>query len=148
MKYTEVDKFVEKHKLLEGIENKRGIYAITLDDIPVYVGQSKWVVERLKKHIYNIQNGMLVDDYKYKLLLAAKLGGHKIRYKILEYCDIDDLKEAEDKWITKLKPCLNVVTPYGMQNIELLKIEDVIQYTKEACLPQTSSALGYDWSKQ
>lgn len=66
---------------------------------------------------------MLGDDYKYKLMLSAKLGGHKVRYKVLEYCKSTELKVKEDYYINECKPCLNVITPYGVQNIEFLKVE-------------------------
>lgn len=126
MRRADLDKYIQKHGLLDEVENKPGIYAITVDDKIVYVGQSKWAHSRLSDHIYNIQNGMLVEDYKYKLLLAAKLGGHKIRFKILEYCEQEKLLEVEKQHISEHKPLLNVITPYGMQNIEMLKVEHLL----------------------
>lgn len=38
MRYTEVDKFIEKNNLLKNVQAASGIYAITIDNVPVYVG--------------------------------------------------------------------------------------------------------------
>ena len=41
MKYTDLDKYIKKNNLLNGVEAKSGIYAITIDDYIVYVGMAK-----------------------------------------------------------------------------------------------------------
>ena len=127
MKYTEIDKFIEKNNLLSSIEkDKSGIYAITIDDGVVYVGQGIDVYKRCSTHIYNIQNAMLNGEHKYLLLLAALLGGHKVDCRIIEYVEPKELTEYEDKYIEEFNPCLNILTPHGKQDISHLKIEDVL----------------------
>lgn len=38
MKYTDIDKFLEENNLLLNVEEKAGIYAITVDNQIVYIG--------------------------------------------------------------------------------------------------------------
>lgn len=130
MKYTEVEKFISKNNLLQGIEEKAGVYAITIDSKIVYVGQSVEMYRRCAQHIYNIENAMLNQEKKYLLLLSAKLGGHSVDCIALEYCAEDDLREREDYYIEYYKPCLNIYTPYGKQDINKLKIEDILSLPK------------------
>lgn len=127
MKYTEVTKFITKENLLtNNILKSPGIYAITIDNYIVYIGQSKNVYERATQHIYNTENATFNKEQKYLLLLSAKLGGHKVDVLGLEYLDPEVLSETEDKYIEKYNPCLNILTPYGKQDISKLKIEDVL----------------------
>lgn len=131
MKYTDLEKFIKKHNLLIECQEQSGIYAILLDNIPVYIGQSKNVYTRCSQHIYNVENAMFNQEKKYLLLLAAKLGGHHIDCKTMLYCSEDELREWEDKYIEEYAPCLNILTPTGKQHIEDLKIEDVLNYVKD-----------------
>ena len=126
MKRNEITDFVVENELLQDTVLKRsGIYVITIDNCIVYVGQSKNVYERCCQHIYNTQNAILNQEKKYLLLLSAQLGGHKVDCVGVRYCDIDCLDEMENKYIEKYTPCLNILTPYGQQDISNLKIEDV-----------------------
>lgn len=126
MRYTEIEKFLKKNNLLESCEPKSGIYAITIDNRIVYVGQSKNIYQRCGQHIYNIQNAMFNQEQKYLLLLSAQLGGHSIDCISLEYVELDQLTDKEDEYIKLYKPCLNILTPDGKQDIYKLKIEDVL----------------------
>lgn len=126
MRYSEVDKYIQKNGLLKGIEEKPGIYAITVDNKIVYVGMSKNLYQRCSQHIYNTQNAMFNQEQKYLLLLSAHLGGHNVDCLLLEYCDIELLRVRENWWIEDQQPILNILTPSGKQDITELKIEDVI----------------------
>ena len=130
MKYTEIDQFVKKNKLLQEVEEKSGIYAITLDNKIVYIGQSKNIYYRCCQHIYNTENAMLNKEKKYLLLLAAKLGGHDIDCKPIDYADPDCLTELENLYIEQYNPMLNILTPHGKQDISNLKIEDLLEGIK------------------
>ena len=98
MKLEDLDKFIYEQDLLRDVEEKAGIYAITIDKRVVYVGQNKNIYQRCRSHIYNIFNAMYNKEKKYQLLLSAWLGGHRIDCFQLEYCDIDQLKEKENEW--------------------------------------------------
>lgn len=127
MKHTEVEQFVKNEELLASVRAKSGIYAITIDDFVVYVGQSKNMYQRCCSHIYNMENAMLNNEKKYLLLLSAKLGGHKVDCVPLAYCKEAHLTALENDYIEVCSPCLNILTPYGKQNINRLKIEDVLK---------------------
>ena len=58
MKLEDLDKFIYEQDLLRDVEEKAGIYAITIDKRVVYVGQSKNIYQRCRSHIYNIFNAM------------------------------------------------------------------------------------------
>ena len=126
MKYTQINKFIKDNNLLNGVEEKPGIYAITIDDKVAYVGQSVDTLQRCKTHIYNTENAMLIKEKKYLLLLSAKLGGHNIDCRVLEYCEPNKLDELEAEYIEKYNPCLNILTPHGKNDIKNLKIEEVL----------------------
>ena len=86
MKRTEINDFIKENNLLETCKESAGIYAITIDNYVAYIGQSKNIFQRCSQHIYNIENAGFNHEKKYELLLAAKLGGHKIDCHYLEYC--------------------------------------------------------------
>ena len=126
MKYTEIEQFVKENKLLQEVEKKSGIYAITLDDKIVYVGQSRDIYQRCCQHIYNTENAMLNKEKKYLLLLSAKLGGHNIDCIPIDYAEPEVLTELENLYIEQYNPQLNILTPHGKQDISKLKIEDIL----------------------
>ena len=130
MKLEDLDKFIYEQDLLRDVEEKAGIYAITIDKRVVYVGQSKNIYQRCRSHIYNIFNAMYNKEKKYQLLLSAWLGGHRIDCFQLDYCDIDQLKEKENEWIKIYKPKLNILTPTGKNNISELRIEQLLNFGK------------------
>ena len=130
MKKEQLKQFIKENGLLKHCNSASGIYCITIDDGVVYVGQSKNILERCSQHIYRIENAVLIKEQKYLLLLSAKLGGHRVDCHYLEYCDNDILTEREDYFIDALEPCLNILTPSGKQDINGLKIEDVLASIK------------------
>ena len=68
MKYKELDSFIAENALLKTITNDvSGVYAITIDNYIVYVGQSKNLYRRCAQHIYNIENAMCNKEKKYLL---------------------------------------------------------------------------------
>lgn len=130
MKLEDLDKFIYEQDLLRDVEDKPGIYAITIDKRIVYVGQSKNIYQRCRSHIYNIFNAMYNKEKKYQLLLSAWLGGHRVDCFWCEYCDIDQLKEKENEWIEIYKPKLNILTPTGKNDISELRIEQLLNFGK------------------
>lgn len=131
MKWTEIDQFVEEHNLLEGIDEISGIYAISIDNVIVYVGQSIHVRTRLKQHIYHMENANLNGRKMYELLLAAKLGGCKIDYILCEKVPVKKLKDVETSWICDLLPILNDnYTPYDNDNLTIYQVLDFVRSRK------------------
>lgn len=131
MRWVDIDEFVVKNKLLQSMpELTPGVYCITIDKIVVYIGMSKDTRERCKQHIYNMENATLNGEHKYKLLLAAKLGGHDIDCYLVEKSEGDKKHEREVYYITTYNPILNVHNN-GVYSIDNLKIEDVINYVNQ-----------------
>lgn len=130
MKLSELDRFIEKNNLLTKVENTSGIYAITIDEHIVYVGQSNNMCTRCRQHIYNTENAILSQEKKYLLLLSAELGGHRVDCHTLECCPEDKLLEVEEYYITKLNPILNILVNHKRKDISGLKIEDVLAAAK------------------
>lgn len=127
MRREEIQNYVVDNQLLNNVFCKPGIYAITIENRIAYIGQSKNLYQRCCQHIYNTQNAVFNNEKKYLLLLSAQLGGFKVDCSPLEYCSIDELNEKENYYINKYKPCLNILTPTGKQNIDNLTIVDVLK---------------------
>lgn len=130
MKRTEITDFIRENNLLETCRESAGIYAITIDNYVAYVGQSKNIYQRCSQHIYNIENAGFNHEKKYELLLAAKLGGHKIDCHYLEYYGEAELTEREDYWIEFIMPPLNILTPLGKQDISKMRITELFYKCK------------------
>lgn len=130
MRRDELQDYIHSNGLLEHCQNKSGIYAITIDNGIVYVGQSKDLYGRCSQHIYNMENAFFNKEKKYELLLAARIGGHRIDCYPIKYCPADELKEWEDKYIEELEPCLNILTPTGKNDISNLTIREVFEKIK------------------
>lgn len=96
-----------------------GIYAIQVDDKILYVGQSKWITDRVLSHIFEMTNCLkkvLLDEYvekKYKILASAVLTGHKIEFITLCECnkDKEELDEKEIYYINLYNAPLNTYRP-------------------------------------
>lgn len=136
MKYTELDNYVKEHGLLVDVEAKPGIYAITVDNVIVYIGQSDNVKRRCGQHIYKTQNGMIIGERKYELLLAAQLGGHRVDCRVLKYCSEDELLDLETSYINICNPLLNIQKSKNGKNVYNLKIDDIINLINEVKLMQ------------
>lgn len=132
MKLSELDEYINENHLLKLLDNESGIYAILIDSNIAYIGKSKKMYDRCRTHIYNIQNASFQNvEKKYKLLLAAQLGGHLIDCVPLKYCDEDELAEYEDKYIEEIMPPLNILTPLGKQdisNLTIFELKDKLKY--------------------
>lgn len=127
MKRTELRDYIGENGLLTHVNENSGIYAITIDNNIVYIGQSQNMYQRCSEHIYKTQNAMLIKEQKYLLLLSAQLGGHNIDCYSIENCAPDNLNERERYYIEEYKPCLNILVPGARKDISNLKIEDVLR---------------------
>ena len=130
MKLTEIDKFIKDNNLLTGVENRAGIYAITINDSIAYIGKSKHMRNRCSQHIYYTQNAVFNKEKKYELLYAAQIGGLRVDCSPIIYCEENELSEYEDKYIEEIMPPLNILTPVGKQDISDLTIFDLKERLK------------------
>lgn len=134
MKKSDLNDFIYENGLLSQVRPQPGIYAITIDNKVAYIGQSKNMWERCSQHIYNIENAMLNQEKKYLLLLAAKLGGHKIDCISIANCTLEGLIKGETYYIDRVKPPLNIKMPGNPDNnIDSLKIEDLLGLLEWEC---------------
>ena len=133
MKYIDLKDYINNHNLLKNnVKKETGIYGITIDNIIVYIGESKNVYDRCCQHIYEIENAMLNKEKKYLLLLSAKLGGHNIDCVGLDYGNYNELelKKAQYNLIKLLNTPLNKESPNDENSVYFLKIENLINYVK------------------
>ena len=133
MKYIDLKDYINNHNLLKNnVKKETGIYGITIDNIIVYIGESKNVYDRCCQHIYEIENAMLNKEKKYLLLLSAELGGHNIDCVGLDYGNYNELelKKAQYNLIKLLNTPLNKESPNDENSVYFLKIENLINYVK------------------
>ena len=105
MKLQSAKEHIKANGICAGIKNSSGIYAITIDDYVVYIGQAKNLESRTRGHIRHIINGHKRN--KYVLLNSARLLGHKINCCVVEECDAGRLNDLETTYINKYCPPLN-----------------------------------------
>lgn len=94
-----------------------GCYAIYIDDLLVYIGKSRNMLERLAQHIECIEQDTNKSN-KYRVLHEAHQSGHKIRFDVLFYCkkhyqdSIDaEIGKVEGELIRQYRPPLNYQIP-------------------------------------
>lgn len=103
--------------------NYSGIYALTLDDKIVYIGQSIHCAQRFGEHKFEIETNN--NSKKYSLLKEALQNNHIIKGFIIERVDEYYLDNREQYWIKKLTPILNI--KMNQNYIKNLSYEDFIK---------------------
>lgn len=102
--------------------NRSGIYSISViytkpngdtSQEVLYIGKSKNMYRRVQQHVREITRDW-PKERKYQLFhniwLAAKTDPTKmVKFDIVEYCDEEQLDEAEEVYIDYFKPPLNTV---------------------------------------
>lgn len=95
-----------------------GIYCIKIDDILVYIGKSKDLLERVAEHIAGIKYFDTKSANKYKVLAQAQRMGHSINFDVLYSSPFtlgdemyDDIGFNEGRYIRKYLPFLNTQIP-------------------------------------
>lgn len=87
---------------------KSGIYRISnIETEECYIGSSKNLKNRQYTHFNDLKtnrhiNSILQDLYNSK-------GENILKFEILEYCNIEDLKEKEQFWIDTVEPKYNII---------------------------------------
>ena len=89
--------FIRDNGLCEGIEKVSGIYAITIDNRIVYIGQARNMESRTRGHIRHMINGYKTK--KYGLVNDVRLLGHVVDCREVEKCEIDELSRREQAYI-------------------------------------------------
>lgn len=76
---------------------KSGIYKITINDYYIYIGQSVDVKRRWSSHLNELKQN---KHYNKKFQSVFNKYSDKIKYEVVEYCDVDKLDEREMYWIS------------------------------------------------
>jgi hypothetical protein len=82
------------------------VYGIFSNESCLYVGQSKWYLQRKASHKYwskNPEKAPISHHHLYESLNQHD----NLDIRILEYCDIDNLKAKEQTWIDYMCPLYN-----------------------------------------
>jgi tRNA U34 2-thiouridine synthase MnmA/TrmU len=96
-----------------GKYQRAGIYCIQINDVIVYVGKSIDMLSRVVGHVLEIKEG--INGNKYKVLHeASQREDCAIKFDVLYKSRkrkheriIEDIGEAEAKYINELRPALN-----------------------------------------
>jgi|688.fasta_scaffold414503_1 group I intron endonuclease len=155
-------------KALKKIYNQSGIYMIQIGN-RYYVGSSISIGARLSTHKSRLKRGK--HENIIMINCFNKYGENQCYFKVLEYCDSDQLILREKFYIDVLKPELNIELNPVLQNSNY-KSKVVYQYTlkgmyvrkfssaseaerynnklsskiSQCCLNKRKSAYGYLWS--
>lgn len=93
---------------------RSGIYCIiNTKNNKVYIGKSKNIYERIRQHI-NLLNKKSKDENRHLINAWFKYGRESFEYVVLEYTEIENLKERELYWILE-KDALNKDKGYNMR---------------------------------
>ena len=128
MKRLSARKFIKENGLCEGVKKVSGIYAITIDNRIVYIGQAINMESRTRKHIRHMINGYQRE--KYALLNAVRLLQHNVDCREVKECDKEELAKFEHAYIQNLFLPLNTLLsnnspkPKELTPEELLKMLD------------------------
>jgi group I intron endonuclease len=96
------------------IEKNIGVYIVThIDSGKTYIGASRNLNKRRYHHYRELHNGThrvteLLVDFQ-----MTNSGNSAVDFRVLEYCDFDQLAEAEKSYIDALKPDYNHRTGGG-----------------------------------
>lgn len=107
MKRLSARKFIKENGLCEGVKKVSGIYAITIDNRIVYIGQAENMESRTRKHIRNMINGHPRE--KYKLMNAVWLLRHRVDCREVKECDEEELTKLEHAYLRDLVLPLNTM---------------------------------------
>lgn len=113
------------------------IYGIYIDDILVYIGQTKHYVKRLAEHqlaMYYI--GTSCNEHKYEILAQAKKEGHKVGMRILQEVSEADLNDYEAAYINEYYPPLNTIIPGGKRNsyAKCISLDEILYKEEEVAV--------------
>ena len=100
-------KFILDSGLCKRVVEGPGIYAITVNNRVVYIGQSINMVRRTRGHFRKIINGS--DIPKYRLLEAAIQCNLKVDCSTVKCCEIEELNRLEKYYIRLLILPLNTM---------------------------------------
>lgn len=93
---------------------KQGIYCIKVENMIVYVGKSRNMLERIYNHFTSILNTNLTKTKKYVILREIRNMGYTINFDVLQDCSgmtDDELGEVEGEYIRTFRTDLNQQIP-------------------------------------
>lgn len=104
----------EKHYALhnkskEKLMNRSGIYGIWVNDVLVYIGQSKNLFNRFVAHQMNTTEPQQKEYYRkmYVELRKALWAGATIEPRVIEYAAVGQLTAREQHYLSQYQPPLN-----------------------------------------
>ena len=99
MERGKTKKHSKYEKYIKNVNQTSGIYAITINNRVVYVGKSKTMKSRVRRHIRNAFKNHQRD--KYRLLTATLRSKYAKKVKCVELkeCSIEELGDMEKKCI-------------------------------------------------
>lgn len=114
----EIKAELKKDKMIKQKYHGAGVYCIKIDDIIVYVGKSKDLLERVAEHIAGIKYVDAKSANKYKVLAQAQRMGYSINFDVLYSSPFtlgdemyDDIGFNEGRYIRQYLPFLNTQIP-------------------------------------
>lgn len=114
--------------------NASGIYSISVNNLIVYIGQSKNMLNRIYDHFLYIE-GIKEPIHQKKLYTTLQLcleQSCSIKFDVVEYCPVKNLDYIEKKYIKKFKPLLNTQfnpCKFNIRNISPERIANFIMTT-------------------
>ena len=94
-----------------------GVYAISLDDVVVYVGQSSNVEDRVKQHLAEKRGSGQAELRALAILVGKDNVRERLTYEVTAFPggDLTAITAEEDRLVRLHEPRLNQVFPIGMQ---------------------------------
>ena len=99
MERGKTKKHSKYEKYIKDVNQTSGIYAITIDNWVVYVGKSKTMKSRVRRHIRNAFKNHQRDKYRLLTATLRSKYANKVKCVELRECPIEDLGHLEGKCI-------------------------------------------------
>lgn len=89
-----------------------GVYGIWIEDRLVYIGKSKYMLQRVCQHMMEIDRQVNKQANKYKVLRAARMKGLQVRFDVMLYEEDEERRGyMEGVLIRQYAPELNYQIP-------------------------------------
>jgi group I intron endonuclease len=90
-------------KLMVNNKNKSGIYKVeNIVNGKVYIGKTKNFYKRYHQYLYDIKSKNTNRINRYLLASIEKYGIESFTFKVVEFCDLEDIASRELYWIQEL----------------------------------------------
>ena len=131
MEHVSTPKHSKYEEYIGEIEQTSGIYAITVNDYVVYVGQAQKIRRRVRNHMRYATKGY--ERAKYDLLSSAITAKDKdgkkvyqVKCVVLKECPIEELGNEETKILNKFYLPLNTILSPSSPAPKELKFDEFL----------------------